>query len=103
MAQYPSPLYKGDLRLPIIYRLTNLNDRYHNYNTVLQDIYKYSQGNGIGTDQRLSFIPLFRYNILYLHMAEALNRAGFPETAFAVLKYGLSEEIMSDRSIISEY
>lgn len=103
VAQYTSPLEKGDLRLASVYYLTNLNDRYHNYNSVLQNIYKYSQGEGISTDKRLSFIPLFRYNILYLHMAEALNRAGFPETAFAVLKYGLSEEIMSDRSIISEY
>ena len=34
-------------------------------------------------------------------MAEALNRAGFPETAFAVLRYGLSELIISDTTLVS--
>lgn len=37
-------------------------------------------------------IVLYRTNILYLHYAEALNRAGYPQAAFAVLKYGLYEE-----------
>jgi hypothetical protein len=35
-------------------------------------------------------------------MAEALNRAGFPETSFAVLAYGLSYDILNNRDIISQ-
>jgi len=39
-----------------------------------------------------SVVKLYRTSILYLHYAEALNRAGYPTSAFAVLKYGLCEE-----------
>ena len=49
-----------------------------------------------------SYVPFFRNNILYLHFAEALNRGGFPETAFAILKYGLSYYTMMNRDIISQ-
>ena len=34
----------------------------------------------------------YRLNMVYLRYAEALNRAGFPQSAFAVLKYGLCQE-----------
>ena len=37
-------------------------------------------------------VPLYRRTMVYLRYAEALNRAGFPQTAFAVLKYGLCNE-----------
>lgn len=37
-----------------------------------------------------SNISLYRLNSVYLRMAEAYNRAGFPESAFFILKYGLS-------------
>ena len=37
-----------------------------------------------------SAISLYRLNSVYLRMAEAYNRAGFPESAFFILKYGLS-------------
>ncbi|HLP04584.1 MAG TPA: hypothetical protein VK152_04065, partial [Paludibacter sp.] len=35
-------------------------------------------------------ILLYRLGLVYLRYAEAVNRAGYPGTAFAVLKYGLS-------------
>ena len=38
-------------------------------------------------------ITLYREHIIYLHYAEALNRAGYPTAAFAVLKYGIYEEL----------
>ena len=59
-------------------------------------------GSTTNGNSYLPFIPFFRNNILYLHFAEALNRAGFPETAFAILKYGLSYYTMTNRNIISQ-
>lgn len=43
----------------------------------------------------LSEIPLYRLSSVYLRMAEAYNRAGLPESAFAILKYGLSNGTVS--------
>jgi tetratricopeptide (TPR) repeat protein len=39
----------------------------------------------------LTTIPVYRHPHLYLRFAEAVNRAGKPSFAFAVLKYGLNE------------
>lgn len=36
-------------------------------------------------------IPLYRYRTILLHYAEALNRAGYPGHAFAILRDGLNE------------
>lgn len=44
----------------------------------------------------LTGIPIYRHPHLYLRFAEAVNRAGKPTFAFAVLKYGLTEETISD-------
>ena len=35
--------------------------------------------------------------MVYLRYAEALNRAGFPQAAFAILKYGICDEILKNR------
>ncbi len=35
-------------------------------------------------------VPIYRISSIYLRMAEAYNRAGLPESAFTILKYGLS-------------
>ena len=37
-------------------------------------------------------VTTYRLNMIYLRYAEALNRAGLPQSAFAVLKYGLCPE-----------
>lgn len=47
-------------------------------------------------------IPLYRTPQLYLRMAEALNRMGHPSVAFAVLKYGLNSETMSDSTKVNK-
>lgn len=44
------------------------------------------------------FISLYRIPHLYLRYAEAVNRAGKPSLAFAVLKYGLRAEILEDEN-----
>lgn len=84
------PLLVGDLRLSSVY-LTRSEDSDQptdedgslssntNYSTDRQTISKFSTGN----------IILYRRGQIYLRFAEAMNRAGFPESAFAVLKYGL--------------
>ncbi len=103
---YDSPDYVGDLRLPsVYYTMSNASrSRYDaNLNSEMSFIRKWTAGNlMLSSDQKNPFVPYFRVSILYLHMAEALNRAGFPETAFAVLKHGLTYDVMNDRSIISQ-
>ena len=37
-------------------------------------------------------VPVYRRTLVWLRLAEAINRAGFPEHAFAILKDGLNEE-----------
>ncbi len=81
------PLWVGDLRLTSVYTVTNgssgTNDGNSTtsnlYSTKRQTIGKFSTGHVI----------LYRRGQIYLRFAEALNRAGFPESAFTILKYGL--------------
>ena len=98
---YDEKMEEGDLRLTSVYNVSS-NFRESQYNSEVNpmkyEIRKYDGRN----DQKLSYIPFYRTNTLYLHMAEALNRAGFPETAYAILKYGLSYYTLSDRDIISQ-
>lgn len=47
---------------------------------------KYNNGN----------IILFRNTTVMLHLAEAFNRLGYPDLAFAILKEGINENIISD-------
>src|SRR5665647_3626036 len=52
---------------------------YSGYSSNQQYIYKFSDRHVI----------LYRRNQIYLRFAEALNRAGYPVSAFTILKYGL--------------
>ena len=98
---------EGDLRLySLIDGPENVKDNSENsrenssYNRMVYSNFKYDRGTD--GNSYLKAVPYFRNNILYLHFAEALNRAGFPETAFAILKYGLSYYTMMNRDIISQ-
>ena len=76
---------KGDLRLGSIVDIDNdIKDEKlaSVYNTSKQTIKKINATK----------ICIFRKDLVYLRFAEALNYAGFPESAFAVLKYGLSNQ-----------
>lgn len=44
----------------------------------------------------LRSLPLVRPSTVYLRYAEAINRAGYPTAAFAVLKYGLNNQTLND-------
>ena len=78
-----SSLMAGDLRLYGSYSTTTVNrDETSDYSKEIQYIDKLPS----------FFVPLYRKQYVYLLFAEALNRAGFPHSAFAVLKYGLRNE-----------
>ncbi|MBR0049738.1 MAG: RagB/SusD family nutrient uptake outer membrane protein [Prevotella sp.] len=78
--------YAGDLRFGTSFsnRVSN-KERYARTSNEIQSIDKLNR-NGV---------TLYRINMVYLRYAEALNRAGFPQAAFAILKYGLYADIIS--------
>ena len=74
--------YIGDLRFSANYTLRSEGgqDPYSEFSTLRQTINKRS---------RATAVPTCRLTIIYLRYAEALCRAGLPQSAMAVLKYGL--------------
>lgn len=81
----------GDLRM---YGLTdNLYSVNNNNNEPVEVISKYKN--------RSTWI--YRSALLYLRYAEAVNRAGKPSLAFAVLKYGLNATNMANPTRISPF
>ena len=40
-------------------------------------------------------IPIYRTATVYLRLAEALNRMGYPDAAFAILKDGITDDLLS--------
>lgn len=99
---FDDPIQQGDLRLQSIYSLKTVNDKYHaEYSPDRQAIMKYGKSNDRNyDDKRMTYIPIYRVGMVYLRLAEALNSAGFPETAFSILKYGISSTTI-DRQISS--
>ncbi len=77
---YESDQQRGDLRQYSIYKLRNQASSSTAYSSMRQTCYKYRNENSVW---------LYRLQHVYLRYAEALNRAGFPQSAFVVLKYGL--------------
>ena len=78
----------GDLRLYSNYRLSSRGgqDAYSEYSSYMQTI------NKIWNSDDYYLVPTYRKSMVYLRYAEALNRAGLPQSAMAVLKYGLCDE-----------
>lgn len=77
----------GDLRQNCVFTsgYTSLeNDQYSHYVT-----YNYKQRD-------YEEVTLYRLQHIYLRYAEAMNRAGYPNAAFAVLKYGLWRDNIED-------
>lgn len=82
----------GDLRQSVVYHLyTNYTDNESESKLDMTNS-KYNS---------LPYVKLCRLSHVYLRYAEALNRAGFPNSAFAVLKYGLWRDNIRD--YIPEY
>jgi hypothetical protein len=74
----------GDMRRSAVVRQTIEGD------TSITHIRKYMNGN----------IILYRNTTVYLHLAEALNRLGYPDAAFAILKDGLKNKLLNDTTYI---
>ena len=81
------PLLVGDLRLTSVYTLTSGSAGTNDGNSTTSNLYS-TQRQTIGKFST-GHVVLYRRGQIYLRFAEALNRAGFPEAAFAVLKYGI--------------
>ena len=94
--EWEDSLEMGDLRLVSVYDRSQVSDQYTDrFAKDRQHIMKYaSSRSNAGPDSKIREFNLYRKNIIWLHFAEALNRAGFPETAFAILKYGISDDTM---------
>jgi len=89
----PDALMAGDLRLYGAYNKYVVNqDVTSDYSANRQTIRKLPS----------AFVPMYRVQYIYLLFAEALNRAGFPHSAFAVLKYGLRNEENEKRILPTE-
>jgi len=85
-ANLKEDIYIGDLRLATTYNHRYVTqDRFSRLSNEYQSIDKINT-NGV---------TLYRVNMVYLRYAEALNRAGYPQSAFAVLKYGLYDDIVN--------
>ena len=77
---YAEESHRGDLRQFSVYPpLRTVASSSSNYSTLRQTCNKYRSDN----------VTLYRLQYVYLRFAEALNRAGYPEAAFTILKYGL--------------
>ncbi len=77
----------GDLRLSAIY--SELNSGIYLDGVKLTNYvrnYKYSTRN----------VHIYRRTMIYLRLAEALNRAGFPRFAFAILKTGVNNSVIEE-------
>lgn len=80
-------LLRGDLRLKSYYQqISVVKDIYSDYADIGQGILKISSNS----------VALYRIPLIYLRYAEALNRAGYPQSAFAILKYGLYSDMMNE-------
>ena len=80
-------LHKGDLRLnSVLTRKTVFDEESSRYSIDRQTLNKINKEK----------ICIYRKDVIYLRLAEAMNRAGLPEMAFTVLKYGLCDANIAD-------
>ncbi len=87
-AYYYVDLLNGAVSQPMIYKFYNAKSTSTGYdpsNNLIKDGLSY-----------LSSISLYRQPHLYLRYAQAVNRAGKPTLAYAVLKYGLTHATVID-------
>ncbi len=76
----------GDRRLSNYLSQTAGSNFYEDNDTTKWWMSKYQYGN----------MYLYRQSTVYLHLAEALNRMGYPDAAFAILKDGISEKLLEN-------
>ena len=74
--------YPGDLRLYSVYNESSIN-----YDHAYKPYQAISKNNS-------SNVHVYRRAMVYLRLAEALNRAGYPRFAFAILSTGVNDSIV---------
>ncbi len=76
----------GDLRLYSNFSISSIGSKndYSEYGNELQIIQKVASNS--------EWVSTMRRTMVYLRYAEALNRAGYPQSAMVVLKHGMCEE-----------
>ncbi len=86
---YTRAEYVGDLRYSSNYNLRSdgQQNEYSEDNSYRQNINKIVSTR----------ISLYRRSMIYLRYAEALNRAGYPQSAFTILKYGIYDKVLKER------
>ena len=91
----------GDLRLSRCYSTyEDVDDNGNRYNS--QRIAKYNLGETSSGLSQSNNTYIYRRTLVYLRMAEALNRAGYPRFAFEILRTGINDKVIQD-SVIPEY
>lgn len=65
-------------------------------------IQKFSRMNQNQSEDDPRHLPLYRSSQVYLRFAEAINRLGYPQVAFAVMKNGLKLETMNLPHLVAE-
>lgn len=75
----------GDLRLRGTWYTTD-NGYVNGERSTLQTIYKYTTRNA----------RIYRRTMLWLHMAEAMNAAGYPRFAYAILSKGINNRVLEE-------
>lgn len=76
----------GDLR-----RYSTLSSHISKEDSIFYEMTKYEGAN----------IPIYRTATVYLRLAEAINRMGYPDVAFAILKDGLNRELATSGLYLS--
>ena len=82
----------GDLRLRIGWAEVEDYPGKNNERLTTQTIRKFSTRN----------VSIWRRQMVYLRMAEALNRAGYPRFAYQILETGVNNQVLKD-SVLSYY
>ena len=77
----------GDLR-----RYSTLSSHVSKEDSLFNEMVKFEGAN----------IPIYRNASVYLRLAEAINRMGYPDAAFAILKDGLNRELSTDPLYLTE-
>ena len=86
-----SDAYTGDLRLQAAYQMTE------NANIMLND--KRIKNYAVCSKYQTRNVHILRRAMVYLRLAEALNRAGFPRFAFQILKQGVNNSVLESEVI----
>lgn len=97
----------GDLRLTesvnvysLMSALDNADDIPDQY--LNRQIHKYRTAYSLLTAEDNKFLLLYRIPMVYLRLAEAVNRLGYPQTAFEVLKNGWNRQTLRTPAVQAE-